>query len=182
MMPIISRSCRSIGFFKFSKCLETLAVIVKSVSASNTNSSGFGSLLSLLQAVKAIPIPAISRDINIKFSFFIFCDFIKIKRLCKIRLLRCINKKIVTKMISQNAVKRFHPASFLPILPISSSKSSLLPSIPKIFNKRLFRMFEMYEGAHFLSLAISKGFTNHQTNIIFQIAQRMFLFPQYLRE
>ena len=61
-------------------------------------------------------------------------------------------------MISQNAVKRFHPVSFLPILPISSSKSSLLPSIPKIFNKRLFRMFEMYEGAHFLSLAISKGF------------------------
>ena len=83
-------------------------------------------------------------------------------------------------MISQNAVKRFHPVSFLPILPISSSKSSLLPSIPKIFNKRLFRMFEMYEGAHFLSLAISKGF--RYTRIIRQTSyskslRECFSFP-----
>ena len=44
-----------------------------------------------------------------------------------------------------------------PILPISSSKSSFLPSLLKIRFRRLLRIFETYEGVHFFSLEISIG-------------------------
>ena len=44
-----------------------------------------------------------------------------------------------------------------PILAISSSKSSPVPSFPNIRLRRLLRILETYDGAHFFSLAISIG-------------------------